>query len=381
MIKGYKIRLYPTKEQENNFFEHINACRYIWNWMLERQIDTKNNNQRHLETYDMIRLLKPLKNDGEHDWLYNVSNTSLQRVCNDLQNAYKRFFAKKSRFPKFKSKKHSKESYPVCNEKFYFRDNKYVQIQMIGKVRYKTDFNIPIGNKQKFSNVRITYINNKWIVSFNIECENQAQEHKDIKIGIDLGIKELAVVSYNDKSIVFHNINKTNKVKLLEKRIKIIQRRINRKYLYNKCGYIYKKTNNINKELLKLKKSYQHLSNIRNNYIHQCTSNIIKLRPSRIVMETLDINNMIKNRHLSKAIQDECWGEFIRQMKYKSEWNNIEFIQVDKHYPSSKMCSSCGYIHKKLKLKDRTFVCPECGFTIDRDYQAALNLQRYNIFK
>lgn len=379
MIKGYKVRLFPTKDQEQKLYKHINSCRYVWNWMLEHQITEYNNGKKHLTAFDMIKLLKPLKNDGEHDWLYNVSNTSLQRVCTDLQNAYDRFFAKISGFPKFKSKKRSKESYPVCNERFYFRDNKYVQIQSIGKVKYKTDFDLPIGNKQKFSNVRITHINNKWIISFGIECENQIQTHEDIRVGIDLGVKELAVVAYNDKSIIFHNINKSRRIKELEKRVKYYQHSISRKFHQNKNGRIYITSNNTAKLIERLKKTYSRLSNIRNNYIHQCTSTIVKMNPLRVVMEDLNIKGMMKNRHLSKSIQNECWGEFVRQMKYKCEWNNIEFIQADRYYPSSKTCSNCGHIHKNLKLKDRTFVCPKCGFTIDRDYQAALNLQRYTV--
>ena len=140
---------------------------------------------------------------------------------------------------------------------------------------------------------------------------------------------------------------------------------------------MYNKTNNIERCETKLRKLYERLSNIRTNYIHQSTSKLIKLLPRRVVMEDLNISGMMKNKHLSKAIQEQCLHEWIRQMRYKCEWSGIEFVQADRFYPSSKTCSNCGCVKRNLKLKDRTFVCDECGFTIDRDYQAALNLMRY----
>ena len=173
MIKSFKIRIYPTKAQEELIWKHIGSCRYIWNWMLAKQEELYAAGEKHLSDFDMIRLITPLKNDGEHEWLYEVSNASLQTVCRELQQAYKCFFKKISGFPKFKSRKRSKLSYPVCANRFYFVDNKMVQIQKLGKVRYKTDFSLPLGNEHKFSNPRIMNRNGKWILSFGMECENQ----------------------------------------------------------------------------------------------------------------------------------------------------------------------------------------------------------------
>ena len=378
MIKSFKIRIYPTKAQEELIWKHIGSCRYIWNWMLAKQEELYAAGEKHLSDFDMIRLITPLKNDGEHEWLYEVSNASLQIVCRDLQKAYKCFFKKLSGFPKFKSRKRSKLSYPVCANRFYFVDNNMVQIQKLGNVRYKTDFNLPLDKEHKFLNPRITNRNGKWLLSFGMECENQTPKLTDMSIGIDLGIKDLAIAECNGQ-IVFHNINKSKKMKELCKKQKHLQRSISRKYEANKQGKKYIKTKNIERLENKLRKLYCHISNIRKNYIHQCTHALVSLLPSRVVMEDLNITGMMKNRHLARVIQEQCMYEFIRQMRYKCEWNGIEFIQADRFYPSSKTCSCCGNIKRDLKLSDRTYKCDICGLTIDRDYNAAINLSKYAI--
>ena len=378
MIKGYKIRIYPTKEQEQLIWKHIYSCRYIWNWMLSKQEELYKQGEKCVSAFSMMSLLKPLKNDGEHTWLYEVSNKSLQRTCQDLETAYFRFFNKISGFPKFKSKKRSKLSFPACCENFYFKNNLLLNIEKIGKVKYKTDFNFPIGKGQsKFSNVRVSNVNNKWFVSFGMVCENQVHELTDINMGIDLGIKDLAVVEFNNEKLVFHNINKSHKMKELNKKLKHTQRSISRKYEANKQGNKFIKTNNIIREEIKLRKLYFKITNIRHNYIHQTTHQLVSLLPQRVVMENLNVSGMIKNRHLSKSIQEQCFYEFIKQMQYKCEWNGIEFVQANRFFPSSKLCSNCGCVKDILKLSERTYVCEHCGNIIDRDYNAAINLSRY----
>ena len=377
MIKSFKVRIYPTKSQEALIWKHIGSCRFIWNYMLSEQEKLYDLGERHLSAFDMINLLKPLKNDGEHEWLYEVSNRSLQIACQDLDKAYKSFFKKQSGFPKFKSRKRSKPNYPICATGFYFNEGK-VQIQKLGKVKYKTDFDLPQGRDAKFSNPRISFINGKWILTFGMECENQTPELTEKRVGIDLGIKDLAVVAIDNESAVFHNINKSRSVRKLKRKIIYLQRSISRKYEQNRIGNKYVKTNNILRQEIKLRRLYARLSNIRSNYIHQCTHYIVSKLPCRVVMEDLNVSGMMKNKHLSKAIQEQCFFEFIRQMKYKCEWNGIEFIQVSRFYPSSKTCSNCGCIKHDLKLSDRTYSCSECGFVIDRDLNAAINLMKYS---
>ena len=377
MIKSYKIRLYPTKEQEALMWKHIGACRYIWNYMLAYQEEQYANGEKHLSAFDMIKLLTPLKKDGEHEWLCEVSNASLGVVCRDLDKAYKGFFKKIARFPKFKSRKHNKPNYPVRADDMYFKNGNTVHVAKVGMVKYKTDFDLPQGKGNKFTNPRISNVNGKWILSFGMESENQAPVLTDISMGIDLGVKDLAIAEFNGTKITYRNINKTSKMKRLERQMRHLKRSISRKYEQNRRGNTFVKTNNIMRSEERLKKMYARMTNIRTNYIHQTTHDLVSLLPKRVVMEDLNVTGMMKNRHLSKAIQEQCFGEFIRQMQYKCEWNGIEFVQVGRFYPSSKTCSCCGAIKRDLRLRDRVYVCAECGAEIDRDYNAAINLSRY----
>ncbi|EDS76160.1 transposase [Clostridium botulinum C str. Eklund] len=185
----------------------------------------------------------------------------------------------------------------------------------------------------------------------------------------------MAVVNCLDKPI--KNINKSVKVRKLKKRLKRLQRQVSRKYLMNKQNNKFIKTSNIIKLEYRINKLHKRLTNIRNNYLHQTTTGIINREPMFVVMEDLNVQGMLKNKHLSKAIQEQCFYEFIRQMKYKCEWNNIKFIQVDRFYPSSKTCSCCGAIKKDLKLSDRVYKCDKCGLVIDRDKNASINLSNY----
>lgn len=357
-------------------WKHVGSCRYIYNYMLAKQEELYKAGEKHLSRFDMINLIKPLKNDGEHDWLKEVSYTSLQRICGDLNEAYQGFFKKRAGFPKFKSKKRSKPNFPI-RESVYFKDERFVVIEKIGKVKFKTDFNLPIGRGRKFSNPRISNVNDKWILSFGMESENQAPVLTDKSMGIDLGVKDSAIVACGDKKLVFHNINKSKKVRFIKKKQTHLQRSISRKYEANRQGKKYIKTQNIERAETKLRKLYAKLANIRSNYIHQSTHAIVSLLPKRVVMEDLNVAGMMKNRHLSKSIQEQCFYEWIRQIKYKCEWNGIEFVQVGRFYPSSKKCSCCGEIKTNLKLSDRIYKCDKCGAVIDRDYNDALNLMSY----
>lgn len=224
-----------------------------------------------------------------------------------------------------------------------------------------------------YINPRIKYDGLNWYLTVGIEYEKSAAPLSNKGIGIDLGIKDLATCSDKHKYL---NINKTQKVKKLEKQKRRLQRSISKKYEKNKKGECYCKTRNIIKSEKKLLNLNHRLANIRQNYLHQTTSSILKRKPSFICLEDLNVSGMMKNKHLSKAVQQQGFYEFRRQMEYKSEWNNIQVIIADRFFPSSKLCSCCGSIKKNLKLSDRIYRC-ECGNVIDRDYQAALNLKKY----
>ena len=241
------------------------------------------------------------------------------------------------------------------------------------------DFSIGV----KYTNPRVSYDGKYWYLSVSIEKETEEVQLTDISLGIDVGIKDLAICS-NGK--VFKNINKTKVVRQLEKRLKRLQRQVSRKYELNKkqlkggeirCQFV--KTNKIMKLEKEIRLVHRRLKNIRLNHHHQTTNQIVKTKPSRIVMETLNLKGMMKNKHLSKVITQQGLYEFKRQLQYKCEKYGIEFVEADKWYPSSKTCSHCGNVKVKLSLSERTYHCEACGQSLDRDLNAAINLSRYGL--
>lgn len=351
----------------------IGCSRFAYNWALNRCNELYEKGEKY-NISNVSKEFTQLKKSEGFRWLNEVSNMSMVESIRNLDKAFKSFFKKIGKYPKFKTKRKSKQSFYVRYDRLYFKGN-ICNIEKIGKVKFKTNYTIPIC---KYSNPYCSFDGKYWYLSFGVEVEeNQTILNQDLSIGIDLGIKDLATVSVLDKPI--RNINKTKKVRVIKKRLKRLQRKVSRKYEVNKKGKKFVKTNNIIKLEKRIKLLYRKLTNIRNNHIHQATSMIVKLNPYRVVMEDLNVSGMMKNKHLSKAIAEQKFYEFIRQMKYKCEFNGIEFIQADRFYPSSKTCSHCGSIKKDLKLKDRVYRCSHCGVVIDRDYNASLNLSMYKL--
>ena len=323
-----------------------------------------------------------LKKTEGYAWLNKISNNVTKQAIKDACDAYKRFFKGLTKFPRFKSRKHSTPSFYQDNVKIQFTDT-YVKVegfatskkknkQKLNWIRLAEHNRIPTENT-KYMNPRFKYDGVNWWVTVGIEYEDCKTYPSSDGIGIDLGIKDLAICSDGNK---YQNINKTQRVKKLEKRKRKLQRSISRKYEKNKKGESYCKTHNIIKSEKELLKLNHRLTNIRHNYLHQTTSEILKREPSFICIEDLNVKGMMKNRHLSKAVQQQGFYEFRRQIEYKSRYNNIPVIIADRFFPSSKLCSCCGNIKYDLKLSDRVYKC-ECGNVIDRDYQASLNLKRY----
>ena len=370
-MKALNIRLYPTREQKILFLKHIGSQRYVYNWALAKNNELYKKENKKYSATELGKMLT--KHKDEVEWLKEVSSTTLKESIRCLDKAYIKFYKGQSKLPKFKSKKKSKNSFYSRYDRIKFYENNIVKLEKIGKVKCKSSYNMDLTKVSKFINPHISYNGRCWILTLGIEIENRPHKTTDEVIGIDLGVKELAVCS---NGMVFKNINKTNQIKKLEKRLKHLQRKVSKKYESNKKGGRYLKTNNIKDLEKRINKLHRKLKNIRLDYTHKCTSTIVKTKPCRIVMEDLNIKGMIKNKHLSKAIQQQNLYKFIRQIEYKCEWNNIDFVQVDRFYPSSKMCSNCGNIKKDLKLSDRIYKC-ECGLTIDRDFNASLNLANY----
>ncbi len=238
---------------------------------------------------------------------------------------------------------------------------------------------------QKYSNPRISFDGKSWFLSVGYEKKFESFELTCERLGIDVGIKELAVCSDGETK---RNINKTHAVKHIEKKLRREQRKLSRKLEANiksrdknqRPIYIkpLKDMRNIQKQNQIIRNLHKKLNDIRTNHLHQCSSEIVKTKPSRVVMETLNIKGMMKNKHLSKAIAEQCLYDFKVKLKYKCEFNGIEFVEADKWYPSSKTCSECGHIKSRLSLSERTYICEDCGVVIDRDYNASINLSRYS---
>ena len=300
-----------------------------------------------------------------------MSNNVAKQAVKDGCDAYKRFFKGLSDKPQFKSRRKSKKSFYNDNCKLKVKYGKFINIEKVGWI--KTNEQIPIG--VKYSNPRISYDNKYWYISVGIEEEEIQEKLTDVSLGIDLGLKELAVCS-NGK--VYKNINKSYAVRKIEKRLKRLQKQVSRKYEQNKKGKEYVKTKNIIKLEKQIQQTHRRLANIRNNYIHQTTTSIVKTKPYRVVIEDLAVSNMMKNKHLSNAIRKQGFYEFRRQLEYKCKFRGIELVVADRFYPSSKTCSQCGKIKKDLKLKDRVYKC-SCGLNIDRDLNASINLSKYKL--
>ncbi|MGL5577032.1 MAG: RNA-guided endonuclease InsQ/TnpB family protein [Sarcina sp.] len=377
MKKGFTVRLFPTHEQDILMRKHIGSQRFIYNWGLGKNKELYELEQKKYSTTELGKLLTQFKKEEEYIWLNEVSNATLKEALRNLDKAYAQFFKTKKGFPKFKSKKHSNTSFYSRYEKLKFYENGTLNLEKIGKIKFKSSYkDYDFTTITKFSNPTVTWNDRCWVLNFTIEVEPNLNKLEDKVLAIDLGIKQLAIVNIDGLDIP--NINKTKVVKNLEKKLKRLQRQCSKKYIMNKKGGSYQKTKNIAKLELKIKKLHRKLKNIRNNHIHQATSKMVKNKPRMIVMESFSVSNMMKNRHLAKAIAQQGFYKFIEQMKYKCALNGIKFIQVPTFYPSSKMCSSCGNTKKDLKLSDRTYKC-SCGFTCDRDKNASYNLANYGL--
>ena len=376
MIKSLKIKLYPTKEQEQLMWQSVGVSRFAYNWGLARSESYYKEHGKSLSNNDLRKEFTQLRNHKDYAWLTNVSSEIPQQALKDLKTAYDKFFKRKGGYPKFKRKGKCEDSFYHHNNKLKVNDD-YVQLEKIGLVRMSDEGRLPKGNykkdKIKVTNPRIKHNGRYWVLTLGIEIPNETIELTDVSLGIDVGVKELAVCSDGQ---VFKNINKTLTVKKLEKRLKRLQRQVSRKYEMNKQGNKFVKTKNIIKLEHQIKLIYRRLTNIRNNHLHQATNKIVKTKPSRIVIEDLNVSGMMKNKHLSKAIQQQKLYEFKRQLEYKTKKYGIELVLADRWYPSSKTCSCCGAIKSDLKLKDRVFKC-DCGFVLDRDLNAAINLANY----
>lgn len=390
--QGYTVRLYPTKEQEQKFRTHIHGCRWMWNEMLRIHQDVYKKEKKNLSNFSMNNLITGIKKVKK--WLKNTPHASLQRICRDLYHAFELFLNKKASIPKLKRKRTARDTYPIRNERLYFKNNEYVRIPSVGLVKYEKDFGdeIQIGNhKCKFCDARIhKNVRGKWLLTFTILRENQAtgdfkKPLSNDTMGIDIGTHKLATIQFGEKSFTIDNINKTKKMQRLAKRRRRAQSRLSRKqqkmyeYTTDEGETYHKPSKNYIKCQRKFRKLCKREQNIRKDYVYKETTKLVEMLPKEVVMEDLDIIGMMQNKHLTEDISNANWDRFVYCMRYKCQNRGISFKQVPQHYPSSQTCSKCGSINKSMKRyrKDRLFTCPVCGNIMDRDVNAATNLMNY----
>lgn len=393
ILRGIKIRLLPTPEQEILFRKSAGTARWAYNYFLSENQRTYQETGHGIKEGEVRKYINNVLKKTTHKWLSGVSNKVMAQGVKDASLALQRFFNGVSGYPRFKSRHGNKASFYVNYESLKRKQHGF-QGERLGYV--KTTEPLP-KVKGHYSNPRISYDGRYWYLSVCYEVKPIQTELTGESIGIDLGVKELAVVSTGK---IYGNINKTKRIRQLKKRLRRQQRQLSRRIKRNISGYtisevigkdgqphearkpVYDRSlsdcKNVERQQASIRRTYKRLTDIRNNYLHQTTTAIVKTKPSRIVMEDLNVHGLMKNRHLSKAIAEQKWYEFIRQIKYKCEMYGIVFLQADRFYASSRTCSCCGYVNRQLKLSGRTYRCPECGLVIDRDLNAAINLANYS---
>ena len=358
MLKAFKYRLYPTKEQAVKITAQFGCCRYIYNWGLQRKIDSYTVKGENLSCFDLINELTALKN--EFPWLKDVYSQSLQMSLRHLDNSYTRFFREKKGFPKFKSRKNPVQScsYP---QGVKFRGSK-VFLPKIGPV--------DIIMHRPFTGITKTVTlsrsaSNKYYVSVLVETGDALPEQQSFSaettVGIDVGLRHFAVFSTGEK------VEHPKHLLKAEKKLIRSQKSISR------CC---KGSNNKGKRRIKLAIQHEKVAAKRRDFLHKLSKRLISDNQA-VAIEKLDVAGMLKNRRLAKQISASGWAEFFTFLDYKASWYGKSVIEIGRFDPSSKTCHSCGFVNKDLKLKDRIWTCPRCGDQLDRDINAALNIKAF----
>ena len=376
MLKSFKTEINPTPEQKVKINKTIGTCRYVYNFYLSHNKALYDKGEKFMtgKSFSVWLNNEYIPNNADKAWMKEVYSKAVKKSIENGCIAFTRFFRHQSNFPKFKKKGKSdvKMYFVKNNPKDCACERHRLNIPTLGWIRLKEKGYIPTtkdGWKIKSGTVSIKA--GRYYVSVLVEIpDTKAANNSGEGIGIDLGLKDLAIVS-NGK--IYKNINKSARLRKLEKQLQREQRYLSRKYENLKKGGSTQKTN-IQKQRLKVQKLHHKIDNIRTDYINKTIAEIVKTKPSYVTIEDLNVSGMMKNRHLSKAVASQKFYEFRTKLKAKCGDNGIELRVVDRWYPSSKMCHCCGCIKKDLKLSDRIYRCV-CGYVEDRDFNASLNLR------
>ena len=378
-MKSYKIEINLTEEQKLKVNKTIGTCKFVYNLYLQKNKEEYEKNKKFISGFDFSKWLNNdfIKQNPSYAWIKDVSSKAVKQSIMNGDKAFKRFFNSLSQFPRFKKKQDTIGVYfPKNNKTDFTLERHKIKVPTIGFVRLKEFGYIPLNSKIKSGTIKKDA--DKYFISILVEEDKE----KNIKInnneglGIDLGLKDFATIS--DKT-VFKNINKTIKIKKLEKSLKRQQRSLSRKF-ENKKRKRGETANNIQKNILKVQRLHRRLRNIRIEYVKFVVNSLVKLSPKFITIEDLNVIGMLKNRHLSKAISKQNFYYFRLFLTQQCNKNSIELRVVDRWFPSSKTCNCCGQIKTDLKLKDRVYKC-DCGYIEDRDLNASYNLKDCSIYK
>ena len=376
MLKSFKTEINPTPEQKVRINKTIGTCRYVYNFYLDYNKALHEKGERFMtgKSFSVWLNNKYIPNNPDKAWIKEVSSKAVKKSIENGCTAFTRFFKHQSGFPKFKkkSKSDAKMYFVKNNPKDCICERHRLNIPTLGWVRLKEKGYIPTtkdGWKIKSGTVSVRA--GRYYVSVLVEMpDTKVANNSGEGIGIDLGLKDFAIVSSGK---TYRNINKSARIRELEKQLRRAQRCLSRKYEEFKKGESTQRAN-IQKQRLKVQKLHQRLDNIRTDYVNKVIAETVKTKPSYIAIEDLNVSGMMKNRHLSKAIASQKFYEFRAKLKVKCGDNGIELRIVDRWYPSSKMCHCCGHDSKELKLSDRIYRCA-CGYVADRDFNASLNLR------
>lgn len=359
---AYKYRLKPNKQQKQLLEHHFGCNRFVWNYFLHQRQEFYQKNKEDIEAkrikgtqnyYDDEKELVKLKKTEEYKWLKEVNSQSLIATLMHLDTAYKNFFKKKAKFPRYK-KKFDNQSFTIPQ---YIRveNNKIYFPKFSEGIRLKEHRKL----EGKICNATISKTaTNQFYVSIIVEKEIEPLPQNNNAIGIDLGIKDFCILS---------NETRYENIKPLKKHLKKI------KYLQRQLSKSKKASKRRDKRKLKLAILHQRIHNQRLDYLHKITKSITD-ESQVIVIEDLNVNGMMKNHHLAQAINDVSWHEFKRQLEYKCKWKGRQLVIIDRFFPSSKTCNNCGYINQELTLDVREWTCPQCNSRLDRDFNASINI-------
>lgn len=382
MLKNFKTEINPTEEQIVKINKTIGTCRFIYNFYLAHNKELYNKGEKFIsgKSFSVWLNNEYLPKNPDKLWIKEVSSKSVKKSIEDGCTAFTRFFKHQSGYPKYKKKDKSdvKMYFVKTNAKtIIYCERHRIKIPTLGWVRLKEKGYIPTTRSGLI--IRSGTVSEKagrYYVSVLVDIPQKETENPTNQgIGIDLGVKDLAICSNKQ---IFKNINKNNEVKRLEKKLRREQKSLSRMYENKKKGESTQK--NIRKQKRKVQKIHHRLDNIRTDYINKTIAEIVKTKPSYITIEDLNVSGMMKNKHLSKTISQQKLYEFRTKLTNKCHQNNIELRVVDRWFPSSKICNCCGNIKKDLKLSDRTYIC-SCGYIADRDYNASLNLRDCKDYK